>query len=246
MVAVIDIGNTNVHLGVYAVDRLVAKKIIPVVSNRLSSDIMKFLSRKKIDGAAIASVIPRLTKRVRRVVKSCCGVQAFVVTHKVRLPVELCYDPPQSLGADRIANVVGGLALFRRNLIVVDFGTATTFDVVLRKGIYLGGIIMPGVGTAVDMLADHTALLKRIVLKRPKGIVGRSTAECMLSGVVNGAAASASGIIRRIWNDHGKSCMPVATGGWGRFMSRYIPEIKHCEENIGLYGILKIYHGNTR
>ena len=246
MVAAIDIGNTNIHIGVYGADRLVAKKIIPVKSKKLDSDIKKFLSLRRIDGAAVASVNPRLTRRVARIVKKCCGVQTLVVTHKLKLPVKLCYHPPETLGADRIANAVGGLVLFRRNLIVIDFGTATTFDVVSRKGIYLGGVIMPGIGLAADMLADRTALLKKIVLKKPKHIIGKNTAECMLSGVVNGAVAAARSIIRGIRADRGRSFTPIATGGWGRFLIRFIPEIKHYEENIGLYGILRIYHDNAR
>ncbi len=246
MVAAIDIGNTNLHIGVFAVDRLMAKKTVPVTSSKLDSDIGQFLAQKKIDGAAIASVIPRMTRRLVRVIKKCCGVQSLVVTHKLKLPVKLCYDPPETLGADRIANVVGGLALFRRNLIVVDFGTATTFDVVSRRGVYLGGVIMPGIGLSADMLAERTALLKRIVLKRPKNITGRNTAECMLSGIVNGAAAAARGIVHSIRTDRGRSYMPIATGGWGRFIVQYIPEIRHYEENVGLYGILKIYNNNAR
>ncbi|UCC12724.1 MAG: type III pantothenate kinase [candidate division WOR-3 bacterium] len=245
MVAAIDIGNTNIHIGVYAADRLLAKKTVPVASNKLDRNIGQFLSLKKINGAAIASVIPRLTRRVVRVIKKCCGVQSLVVTHKLKLPVKLCYEPPETLGADRIANVVGGLALFRCNLIIIDFGTATTFDVVSSKGVYLGGAIMPGIGLSADMLADRTALLKKIVLKRPKGIIGKNTAECMLSGVVNGAAAAARGIIRSIRADRGRSFVPIATGGWGHFIVQCIPEIKHYEENIGLYGILKIYHDNA-
>jgi type III pantothenate kinase len=246
VVAAIDIGNTNIHLGVYAADRLSAKKTVPVASNKLDSDIRQFLSSKRIDGAAITSVIPRMTRRVARLIKKCCGVPSLVVTHKLKLPVKLCYNPPETLGADRIANVVGGLALFRRNLIIVDFGTATTFDVVSRKGVYLGGVIMPGIGLSADMLADRTALLKKIVVKRPKGIIGGNTTECMLSGVVNGAAAAARGIIRSIRTDRGRSFMPIATGGWGRFIVQYIPDIKHYEENVGLFGTLKIYHENAR
>lgn len=246
MVAVIDIGNTNLHAGVYASDRLVAKKVFPVTDRKLESNITRFLSRRKIEGAAIASVMPQLTRQVARSVKHRCAVQALVVTHRLKLPVRLRYDRPETLGADRIANVVGGLALFRRNLIIVDFGTATTFDVVSRKGVYLGGVIMPGIGMSADMLADRTALLKKAVLKKPKGITGKSTADCIVSGIVHGAAAAASGLIRSIRIEHGRSFMPVATGGWGRFITRFIPEIKNYEENVGLFGILKIYTYNAR
>lgn len=246
MVAVIDIGNTNIHIGVYASGRLVVRRVFPVTERKLESTITHFLSRKKIDGAAIASVIPRLTRRVARVVKQRCDAKVLVVTHRLKLPVRIRYDRPETLGADRIANVVGGLALFRRNLIIADFGTATTFDVVSRKGVYLGGVIMPGIEMSADMLADRTALLRKTVLKKPKGITGKSTAECILSGVVNGAAAAASGLIRSIRTEHGRSFMPVATGGWGRFIMQYIPEVHHYEENIGLFGILKIYTCNAR
>lgn len=246
MVAVIDIGNTNLHIGVYASDRLAAKRIFPVAGKTLEQNITQFLSRKNIDGVAVASVMPRLTTRIARLVKHCCGVQTLVVTHKLKLPVRLYYKSPETLGADRIANVVGGLAMFRRDLVVIDFGTATTFDVVSRKGVYHGGIIMPGIGMSTDILADRTALLKKAVLKKPKGIVGKSTAECMISGIVNGAAAAASGLIRGIRSEQGRAFMPIATGGWGRFIVRFIPEIKQYEENVGLYGILKIYHDNAR
>jgi type III pantothenate kinase len=245
MVAVIDIGNTNLHIGVYSSDRLAAKKVLPVTGETLEKNITQFLSRKKIDGAAVASVMPRLTKRIARLVKHSCGVRALVVTHKLKLPVRLQYKRPETLGVDRIANVIGGLAMFRRDLVVIDFGTATTFDVVSREGVYHGGIIMPGIGMSTDMLADRTALLKRIVLKEPKGVVGKSTAECMVSGIVNGAAAAVSGLIRGIRSEYGRTLMPIATGGWGRFMVRFIPEITQYEEDVGLYGILKIYNHNA-
>ena len=141
--------------------------------------------------------------------------------------------------------MVGGLARYKRNLIIVDFGTATTLDIILKDGYYLGGIIFPGIGTLMDALVERTSLLKKVSLKKPAHIIGTSTEECIQSGIFNGTVAMISGLIRKIRKEYRKNFLCVATGGWGKIMSSQIEEIKYFDPDLCLFGILKIYYYNA-
>lgn len=137
------------------------------------------------------------------------------------------------------------LARYKRNLIIVDFGTATTLDIILKNGNYLGGIIFPGIETLMDVLISRTVLLKEVSIKKPAHIIGTSTEECIQSGIFNGTVAMISGFIREIRKEYRKKFLCVATGGWGKIVSSQIKEIKHFDPDLCLFGILKIYYYNA-
>jgi type III pantothenate kinase len=245
MVGVIDIGNTHIHCGLYEGETLVERCDIPTGHKNTLNKVKKVFQNKRIEGMAIASVVPTLLPLFRRYSKKNFHVVPLVVSSKLDCNVVFKYYRPETLGADRIAHVVGGLARYKRNMIVIDFGTATTLDVVLRNGTYLGGIIMPGIGIARDVLSERTALLKRVVVRKPNDIIGRSTEECIQSGVFQGTVLMVRGFIREIRKMTGKRFYCVATGGWGALMSSHIKEIAAFDPHLALFGILKIYHYNV-
>ncbi len=245
MVGVVDIGNTNIHCGLYDGEVLRKKDTFPVAQHRMTDGVKLFFANKKLDGAAIASVVPRLTDQCGAYFKKKCNISPLIVSSRIDSHLTFRYYNPETLGADRIAHVVGGLARYKRNMIVVDFGTATTLDAVLKDGTYLGGIIMPGVGISLDVLSEKTALLNRVQLKRPKNIIGRSTEECIQSGIFYGTVAMIKGFIRTIEKNMRKKFLCVATGGWGNLISSHIEEIREFDPDLALYGILKIYQYNV-
>lgn len=246
MVAALDIGNTNVHLGLYRGEKLVKKVVYPLTKKSIEKNILKILKDKKLDGVAIASVAPRFTAKFKKFFKKTLNISSIIVSSNVNCYLNFGYRKPETLGADRIANVVGGLARYKRDLIIIDFGTATTLDIVLKNGYYLGGIITPGMGTLMDVLIRRTALLKKVSLKKPAHIIGRSTEECMQSGIFNGTIAMIGGFIQKIREKYRKKFLCVATGGWGKVISPQIEHIKYFDPDICLFGILKIYYYNAQ
>jgi len=137
------------------------------------------------------------------------------------------------------------LARYEKDLIIIDFGTATTFDIVLKNGDYLGGLIIPGIGTSLETLSEKTALLPKITLKKSVKVIGHSTEECIRSGILNGAVAMVKGLIERINKEKGINFLCIATGGWGEVIASQVKEIKHFNQDLCLYGIVKIYYYNV-
>ncbi|MCK4251981.1 type III pantothenate kinase [candidate division WOR-3 bacterium] len=245
MVVVLDIGNTNIHLGLYNGEKLVKKAICPLTEKFSKDKILNVLKNKRMDGVAIASVVPRFTSKFSKFFKERFNISPLIISPNMDCHLKFGYRKPGTLGTDRIAGVVGGLARYKRNLIIVDFGTATTLDIILKDGYYLGGIIFPGIGTLMDALVERTSLLKKVSLKKPAHIIGTSTEECIQSGIFNGAVAMVSGLIRMIRKEYRKKFLCVATGGWGKIMSSQIEEIKYFDPDLCLFGILKIYYYNA-
>lgn len=245
MVAAFDIGNSNIHLGVYRGGRLVKRTVSPIHGKHIECDLMKMLDRKKITGAAIASVKPRLTPKVVRFLKDQYKIEPVIVSSKVDCHLKFDYRKPTTLGADRIANAVGGLARYKRNMLIVSFGTATTLDIVLQDGHYLGGLITPGVGLLLDGLTSRTALLQKVVLQTPRRFIGQSTKECIQSGVVNGAVVMIQGLIQGIRRECKKRLLCVATGGWGQFMAKKVKQIACFDQDLTTFGVFKIYEYNA-
>jgi len=245
MVVVLDIGNTNIHLGLYNGEKLVKKVICPLTEKSFEDRILKVLKGKRVDGVAIASVVLRFTTEYSKFFKRRLNISPLIISPNMDCHLKFGYRKPETLGTDRIAGVVGGLARYKRNLIIVDFGTVTTLDIILKNGNYLGGIIFPGIETLMDVLISRTALLKEVSIKKPVHIIGTSTEECIQSGIFNGTVAMISGLIREIRKEYRKKFLCVATGGWGKIVFSQIKEIKHFDPDLCLFGILKIYYYNA-
>ena len=246
MVASLDIGNTNFHFGLYRGEKLIKKVVYSVTEKVLEKKILKILKNKKVDGVAIASVVPPLTLEFSKFFKREFNISALIVSSDLNCHLRFDYYKPETLGADRIANVVGGLARYKKDLIIIDFGTAITLDVVSENGFYLGGIIAPGIRTQMDALIKGTALLENISLEKPKHLIGRSTEECMQSGIFNGTGMMIRGFIQSIGKKYKKKFVCVAVGGWGKVMYQQLDgEIKHYDPDLCLFGALKIYYYNA-
>jgi type III pantothenate kinase len=246
MITVIDIGNTNIHVGLYAKQKLRKKLVYPTRKGVREPAFIETVRGNVPTAVAIASVVPRMTKRFASFFKKHFGMSVFRVSSRVETHLSYDYYKPQTLGADRIANVVGGLAHYRRNLIIIDFGTAITLDVVLRDSHYLGGLICPGTRTMAEALSRHTALLRKVVVDAPPRLIGRSTEECIQSGIFTGTAAMVQGLIERVKGTCRRRFYCIATGGGGVLISRHIPGIDTYDPHLCLFGTLMTYRYNAK
>lgn len=245
MVIAIDIGNTNIHLGWY--DKEILKRMITIPNKgRLNRGILKKIFFKdEIEGVAIASVVPEVCKNFTDYFKKNLPFAPLIISAKLKSPVRFYYHNLDDLGADRVANIIGGFSLCKRSLIVFSFGTAITADVVSKDGKYLGGIIFPGIETSLWSLKNRTSLLKNVSFKKPKNLLGKSTARCVQSGIFNGTKLMVQGFIREIEKKMRIRFYCLCTGGWGRFMKDHIPEIDLYKPDLTLKGIIKLYYLNV-
>lgn len=247
MLVVIDIGNTNVVIGLYKGETL--KDHFRISSRRdLTADeaglfITAWLGRMKIsneeiENVVICSVVPPLTDVFEMTAKKHLGCLPLVVSHRLKLPVTVEIDHPDQVGADRIANAVAGFSKFGGPIIIVDFGTATTFDVVNEKGAYIGGVIIPGPETSMGELAKRAARLFEVRIERPDSVVGKSTAGALKSGLFYGTIGQVDFIIEKILQETGFGpCMIVATGGLAKGMEQYSQHIKFVDPTLTLEGL---------
>lgn len=210
---------------------------------------MKGLSLKSIDAAIIATVVPQSLFHLNMLCESHLGTKPLVVGDpSVKLGIEVKMDIPMStVGADRLANAVGGHMTYDgKPLIVVDFGTATTFDVVDQDGNYIGGAIAPGIVLSVEILHSATAMLPRIVVERPGRVIGKSTTEAMQSGIFWGYVGLVEGMVRRISDEFGGPLDVVATGGLAPLFHGQTPVITHLDPDITMRGLVEIYRRNSQ
>jgi type III pantothenate kinase len=198
----------------------------------------------RIDAVALASVVPPLTPVLVELSRQYLGQEPLVVGPGVKTGMPILYEPPGDVGADRIVNGVAAFAAYGGPVVVVDFGTATTFDVVTRRGEYVGGVICPGVGISADALFQRAARLPRVDVARPARVVGRSTVASMQSGLFFGYAAMCQGIIERIRAEIGEPARVVATGGLAETLAAEIPAIEAVDPVLTLTGLRLIWERN--
>lgn len=196
-----------------------------------------------VTGAAISSTVPRVQGALREMVEQWFGVPAVVLGPGTRTGMRILYENPRDVGADRIANAVAAIDLYEGPIIVVDFGTATTFDVVSAEGDYLGGAIMPGIEISLDALFERASMLRRVELVEPRHVVGRSTIESIQSGTLYGYGSMTDGMCRRIEEEVGPSTT-VGTGGLAELMAPYSSAIAHYEPWLTLHGLRLVWERN--
>jgi len=245
MLLLFDIGNTNTHLGL-ANDRRVMKHAnIPTAlwsGSAAGKLVKKFAGRASLEGVALCSVVPRATPHVRRTVRRLWNLTTFELTHKTLCGVGIDYPRPATIGQDRLANAVAARKRFGAPVVVVDFGTAVTLDVVNRAGNYAGGIIAPGLAAMTDYLHEKTALLPRIKIREVKTAVGRSTEQAMLVGAVHGYRGLLRGLIAELKRELKVKHLPVvATGGYAGLIAARLPEISAVEPNLTLEGLRLVW-----
>lgn len=244
MVAVFDVGNTNLHAGIYDGRTFIQRWHVPTRNKLPVARIKRILSRSKLSGVAVSSVVPQVTKHLVGLCRR-YKVRSVVVSSRIDCGIRYAYDDPATLGADRIAAIAGALARYRRDAIIVDAGTAITIDVALENGRHLGGLILPGMEMLAETMREKTAQLPRIRVERPKNLAGRSTEECMQSGVFNGTMKMISGLVRELRARYARDLFCVSTGGAGALMARHVPEIDRHDADLCLYGALTIYYKNV-
>lgn len=241
MLLAIDIGNTNINLGLFRGSRLYRRYVIPTKTKNYKSCLQKIITRNKIDDAIICSVVPAASSILERDVGRLSGKQPYIIGKGLKVPVRNLYRKPREVGQDRLVNAYAGVMLYGAPLIAVDFGTAVTFDVVSKNREYLGGMIVPGLGISLDVLNQRTALLPRIKLENPREFIGRDTKSSMLSGIVFGFAALTDDLVMRIKKKIGMHAKVIGTGGNIDLIGRYCRRIERIDKDLTLKGLSLIY-----
>ncbi len=199
-----------------------------------------------VDGIAVSSSVPTVTGELRQMASRWFeDVPCVVLGPGVKSGLPILYDNPKEVGADRVANAVAAFDLYGGPCIVVDLGTATTFDAISSSGEYLGGAITPGVAISLEALFQHAAALRRVELVAPRDVIGRSTVESIQSGTLYGFAAQVDGLCRRFMGDLGPSTV-VATGGLSELVAPHAEVIEHVEPWLTLHGLRIVFEHNVR
>jgi type III pantothenate kinase len=241
MILLLDIGNTHTHLGLANRKRILRTREVPtadVRSGGLTAVLRSWLKGFSLEGACLCSVVPKATGPARRAVYSVIGILPEILGPD-RLPgIEVRYPQPRTIGPDRLANAVAARHHFGTPVVVVDFGTAVTFDVVDGSGHYVGGIIAPGLAMMTDYLHERTALLPKVRIREPRRVIGRNTRQAMLSGAVLGYRGMIRELVAALRREVGVPGLPVvATGGYAELVSRPLPEISAIRPHLTLEGL---------
>lgn len=262
MLIVVDVGNTQTVIGIYETDEsgrtngsdLSDHWRIATNSERTPDELAmlfrQFLGLRgsafdgaAVRGVAICSGVPRATAHLRRMCDRYLGYLPTVLEPGVKTGIPVLYDNPREVGADRIANAVGALDRYGPPCVVVDFGTATTFDVISPRGEYLGGAIIPGVEISLEALFARAAALRRVELVEPRSVIGRSTVESLQSGALYGYSSMIDGMCDRIQAEIGPFTA-ISTGGLGAVIAPFTRTISHNDPWITLHGLRLIHEKN--
>jgi type III pantothenate kinase len=255
MLLAIDVGNTETVIGVFRGTELAWHWRSSTVAERTADELALLIGgfleleglsfSKEITGVVLASVVPDQTRAVRQMVDRYFGFPPVVLEPGTRTGMPIGYDNPKDVGADRIANGVAAFARFGGPAVVVDFGTATTFDVISAEGHYLGGVISPGVQISADALFAAAARLPKVEIVPPRSVVARNTVESVQAGLVLGTAAMVDGVVERIQKELG-DCAVIATGGLAELVIGESSAVQHHEPWLTLEGLRLIYERNPR
>lgn len=252
MILVFDVGNTETTVGLFAGEELRGHWRITTDATRTPDEIAltlrgllaaRGISPGEVHGTAIGSVVPGMTDPLGDACTLLCDVQPVVVDARSKLPITLDVLEPLTVGADRIINTLAASQLYKTDTVVVDLGTATTYDCITADGVFLGGVIAPGVRTSAETLFRRTSKLPATELVPPSRVIGRRTEECIRSGVVLGAADAVDGLVRRIKQEWPTPRVPVvlATGGLAPMIAPLCQTIDRVEPHLTLVGLRIAY-----
>jgi len=240
MLLTVDIGNTNITFGIFREEKIIRRFDISTRgynSKRLKAQ----LGKNRLESCIFCSVVPRLNKILERDLKKLSCGRIYIVGRDIKVPIKNLYCKPKQVGQDRLVNAYAVSSLYGSPAIVVDFGTAITFDIISKNKEYLGGMILPGLQISLDALSEKTALLPKIKLARPKEFIGKDTKNSLLSGVIYGFAALSDGLIERIKAVTGKKAKVIGTGGNIALMAKFCRRINKIDRDLTLKGLRLIY-----
>jgi type III pantothenate kinase len=247
MILTFDVGNTETTVGLFDGEKIYSHWRIttgvPRTHDEFGLLIRSMLAdggigTREINGSAICSVVPPVTRPLAEACENCFGSQSVIIDARANLPIRLEVDEPFTVGADRIANTLAASRIWKRDAIVVDLGTATTYDCITADGAFIGGIIQPGVGTSADTLFRRTSQLSATELIAPKKVIGTRTDECIRSGVLYGAADSIDGLVGRIkaeWS--AVDPIVIATGGLAETLLPFCKSLDEVDPFLTLKGV---------
>jgi type III pantothenate kinase len=250
MLLAVDIGNTNTVLGVFEGERLVDSWRVRTDRHATADELgllyRGLLAGHAIDGVSVCSTVPAVLREVRRtVVRTFDDVPAVIVEPGTRTGVPILIDNPKEAGADRIMNTLAAHHLYGGPAVVVDFGTATNLDVVSARGEYLGGALAPGIEIALDALASRAAQLRNVELVTPRTVIGKSTVECLQSGMIFGAVGQVDGLVRRISDELDAEPAVIATGGLAPLVIAESETLRYHEPHLTLVGLRLVFEKNV-
>lgn len=253
MLLAVDVGNSHTVFGLFEGDRRVADWRLAtraeITADELGVTLLSLFdlagrSREEVAGMVVATVVPDLQHVLTRTGERFFGCAPLFVEPGIKTGMPIRYDNPQEVGADRIVNAVAALERYGAPVIILDFGTATTFDVVSADGCYQGGVIAPGLGVSAEALFEKAARLHRVDIQRPQRVVGRNTEESVQSGLFHGYAALVDGLVAKIRGEIGDATKVIATGGLARVFAEEIDDLEAVDTGLTLEGLRLLWERN--
>ncbi len=253
MLLLIDVGNTNTVFALYREREPLGEWRLSTARERTAEEYAALLIQlmtvggfrhDHVGAVLISSVVPQTVFHLRKMSRNFFGREAFVCGEDIQIPIENRLLDPREAGADRLVNAVAAVRRYAPPLIVVDFGTATTFDVIDEEGAFLGGIIAPGINLSIEALHLAAAQLPRIAVEPPPAVIGRSTVQAMQSGVFWGYVGLIEGLANRVQAEYGKSMSVIATGGLAPLFARHCSIVEHVDPDLTMIGLVEIYFQN--
>lgn len=250
MILAIDIGNTNMEFGIF--DNGILQANFRLGTNRdITSDEIGLLAsqffnihnidKKKVRDIIISSVVPQVMYSINNAMRKYFNKEPLVVGENLKINIENKYDNPKEVGADRLVNSYSAIKKYGTPLIIVDFGTATTFDVVDKEGAYLGGVIYPGIKISMDALFQNAAKLPKVELNKVDSIIGKNTINSMQAGAIYGYVGAVKNIVDKIENELGEKTRVIATGGLSTYIDDFTQVFEKVDKTLTLDGLRMIY-----